>query len=104
MNGIKSVPYRLPELIQAVDEKKTIIIVEGEKDCDNVVSHLKVTATTFPFGMKWADDYGHYFKDAKVVIIPDNDKPGYDKAQTVAHKLKPLVQKYTCRNIARFAG
>lgn len=37
MKGVKLIPYRLPELIQAVENGKTIILVEGEKDADNVV-------------------------------------------------------------------
>ena len=39
------IPYRLPELLQTPKEE-TIIICEGEKDCDNIIK-LGFSATTF---------------------------------------------------------
>ncbi|MEI7997607.1 MAG: hypothetical protein WCH01_22190, partial [Methylococcaceae bacterium] len=91
LQDVKREPYRLMELIEAVENKKHILIVEGEKDCDNVVAQLGLTATTFSFG-KWDSHYGKYFKGAKVVIFPDNDKPGREKALNIAHKLEPLAE------------
>jgi hypothetical protein len=82
--GVRIIPYHLPEILKA-DE---IIIVEGEKDVDNLVS-LGFTATCNPFGAgKWPDDFAQYFKSKTVIIIPDNDEPGRKHAQQVYKNLK----------------
>jgi hypothetical protein len=84
------VPYRLPELLEAVAEGKVVFVVEGEKDVDTLRRHGLV-ATTNPFGAgKWRDGWGkQYFVGAKVVIIPDNDEPGRAHADQVAASLLP---------------
>ena len=97
VKGIRQVPYRLPDLIDAVAENKTIFIVEGEKCADAIVS-LGGAATCNAMGAgKWPDELTHFFKDADVCILPDNDKPGADhaakvfgKAQAVARRVRVL--------------
>lgn len=75
LKGVDRVPYRLPEVIEAVKTGKPIYVVEGEKDCNRLAS-LSLTATTNSGGaLKWLDSLSLYFKGAKVVIIPDNDPP-----------------------------
>jgi putative DNA primase/helicase len=91
LKGAKKVPYNLPEVIDAVENNRLVIIVEGEKDADNLLK-LGLTATTFAFGLKWEDTYSQYFHDARVVIIPDNDKVGKDKSLNVAKQLYPVVK------------
>jgi putative DNA primase/helicase len=87
LNGVRRVLYRLPETIQAVKENKRIYVPEGEKCVDAQVS-LGLAATCNPMGAgKWREDYNAFFKDARVVIIPDNDKPGRDHARQVARSL-----------------
>ena len=74
--------YRLPELIEAVKNKQQVFIVEGEKDADNLVKLDFVATTNFDGAsrskakQKWRSEYNKYFKDADVVLIPDNDNPG----------------------------
>ena len=74
--------YRLPELIEAVKNKQQVFIVEGEKDADNLVKLGFVATTNFDGAsrskakQKWRAEYNKYFKDADVVLIPDNDNPG----------------------------
>jgi hypothetical protein len=71
--GVRKVPYHLPELIEAVAEGAVVLIVEGEKDADNL-RKLGFCATSNPGGAgKWRDEYNEYFRGADVVIIPDND-------------------------------
>ena len=87
LDGIQPVPYRLPELLQALKQGKTVFIPEGEKDVDNLVAN-GLTATTNPMGAgKWRNDYSDYLKDADVVILPDNDEPGLRHAEQVAKSL-----------------
>jgi len=87
LNGIERIPYRLPELIKSIQSHETIFITEGEKDCDRG-NEIGLSCTTFPSGTgKFQDEYFQYFKNAEVVILPDNDKPGIQGAQKIAQKL-----------------
>jgi len=87
LGDVKPVPYRLPELLQAVQRGETVFIPEGEKDVDNL-ARLGLTATTSPMGAgKWRDYYSDWLAGANVVILPDNDEPGRKHAQQVANSL-----------------
>jgi len=84
-DDVRIVPYRLPEILKA---DGIIIIVEGEKDADSL-SALEFVATCNPFGAgKWPEDFGQFFKDKTVIIIPDNDAPGRAHARQVYQNLK----------------
>jgi 5S rRNA maturation endonuclease (ribonuclease M5) len=79
-------PYRLPEL-SCAGANDIVIIVEGEKDADNLAK-LGLTATCNPGGAgKWPDGFARYFDRRRVVILPDNDQAGRDHARDVAQKL-----------------
>jgi archaellum biogenesis ATPase FlaH/5S rRNA maturation endonuclease (ribonuclease M5) len=98
LEGIQLAPYNLPEVLKA----KSIVIAEGEEDCDNLKA-LGFTATCNPMGAgKWEirdkitgeilRPYNNYFKGKRIVIIPDNDKPGRDHAQDIAKNLKSIAE------------
>ena len=81
--------YRLPEVIAAIRDGKTIYFVEGEKDAENLEA-LGLTATTKPGGAnskRWPKKPCTKFKGASVVFLPDNDEPGYSYAQAGAGRL-----------------
>lgn len=64
--------YRLHEVVKA----SVVLLVEGEKDADNMAK-LGICATTAPNGAKsWKPEYAPLFAGKKVFIIPDSDKPG----------------------------
>jgi putative DNA primase/helicase len=87
------IPYRLPELLEAVANETTALIVEGEKDVDNL-SKLNVTATCNAGGAgKWRPEHSQYLKGADVVIIPDNDRPGREHADLVAASLLGIAAR-----------
>lgn len=72
LKDIQPVLYRLSDVMKA-DE---VLVVEGEKDADNL-SSLGFTATTCAMGAKaWRDDYSDCLKDKSIVLIPDNDEEG----------------------------
>lgn len=76
LNGTRRVLYNLPAVLKAVEVGKPVFLVEGEKDADALIG-LSLTATTNPMGAgKWLDEYNESLLGARVVIIPDNDKPG----------------------------
>src|SRR5262249_24440012 len=68
-------PYRLFEM----QGQRLVLLVEGEKDADNLAS-LGLPATTTPMGAAgWRDEYAPAIAASRVeevVVIPDNEEPG----------------------------
>ncbi len=92
LEGVRRVPYRARELVRALANGLTVAIVEGEKDADRVAD-LGLAATTFAGGTSgWREDYGEWFVDANVVVIPDNDPPGAKYAATIAQSLAGMAR------------
>jgi len=83
LKGIEPVLYNLP----AVKEAGEILIVEGEKDVNNLKA-LGFTATTCPMGArKWKDHYNVYLRGKDIVLIPDNDNEGREHMTQIAMSL-----------------
>lgn len=83
MDGVRLVPYRLPELI-AAPPTTTIWITEGEKHADRLAA-AGLVASCNPMGAgKWKAEYSSYLASRPVVILQDNDQPGYRHAHQVA--------------------
>jgi putative DNA primase/helicase len=93
LNGVKLVPYRLPELITAAKAGEIVFVTEGEKDVAALVEN-GFTATCNAAGTgKWRDDYAGWFDGAKAVcVIADKDEPGRKHAVAVATNVKGKVQ------------
>ena len=72
-------PYHLPQLVQAAQAGRALVIVEGEKDVETVERVLGVPATCNPFGsgkwgIDWPADWGKWFQGLKsIVIVADKD-------------------------------
>jgi len=89
LKGIAPVIYRLPEVLKAQE----IIVVEGEKDADNLFD-LGFTATTSPMGAgkgKWRAKYSEYLRGKSVVLCPDNDRPGRQFMDSVGEALQGIA-------------
>jgi hypothetical protein len=84
IKDIKPLLYHLPEVIKT----QQVIIVEGEKDADNLLE-LGFMATCNSGGAgKWRNELSNYLKDKDLVLIPDNDEPGKKHMDQVAASLK----------------
>lgn len=93
VKGCRVVPYRLPDVIEAIGGEYIIFVVEGEKDADRLAS-LGAHATCNAGGAgKWREEHSACLKGANVVIIPDNDKAGEDHAEKVAKSLKGYASR-----------
>jgi len=92
LNGVRRVPYRLPELRAAALTATPVFVTEGEKDADSIVRVGQV-ATCSPGGAgKWRPEYAEHFAGiSEVVIVADRDAPGYRHAREVARSLAPVV-------------
>ncbi len=92
VKGVRLIPYRLSEVLKAIAEGRTVYIVEGEKDADNLARE-GVCATCNPMGAgKWSDSLSGLFQGADVVILPDNDDAGRNHAAVVAASLKGIAK------------
>jgi RecA-family ATPase len=121
VRGVRRVPYRLPELIEAISNENLVFVVEGEKDADNLWK-LGAPATNNPGGAgKWRPELNEFFDGADVVIIQDNDPqkthpktkepmfhddgrpifPGQDHAQDVARALYPVARSVRVLDLAK---
>jgi len=76
LNGTRRVPYRLPELIEAVKDGADVWLCEGEKDADNLRT-LGLAATSFK---NWKSEFNAYLKTARVCLIQDHDQAGLKQA------------------------
>jgi hypothetical protein len=102
VKDVRQVPYRLPELIEAIGNEHLVFIVEGEKDVDRLRS-LGVPATTNAGGAsKWRDELNPHFKDADAVIAVDNDKAGRDHGINVASKLRGIAKRLRVLDLSQF--
>ncbi|MBE3127250.1 MAG: toprim domain-containing protein, partial [Candidatus Atribacteria bacterium] len=80
--------YHLPEIIQSIEP---VMIVEGEKDVENL-RRMGFTATTSPMGAgKWKGSYNKYLKDKEVILVPDHDQPGYQHCQRIGQSLRGIA-------------
>lgn len=92
LGDVRRVLYRLPKLIAAVDEGRTIFVCEGEEDV-HAAERAGEVATCNPGGAgKWRDDYSPFFAGAEVVVVADRDEAGQGHARQVSKALRPMAQ------------
>jgi 5S rRNA maturation endonuclease (ribonuclease M5) len=85
--GITPIMYNLTAVTTAIKEKQPVLLVEGEKDCDNLEKYGYI-ATTSPMGAgKWRDSFSTSLKGGVIYIIADNDEAGYKHFEIVAKSL-----------------
>lgn len=88
VKGIRRVLYRLPAVIAEAEAGGTVLVVEGEKDADNLAAIGAVATCNVGGAGKWSDDYTQHLRGAsEVVVIADRDEPGRKHAATVADSL-----------------
>jgi len=97
LGNVRRVLYRLPELVEAIALKHTVLIVEGEKDADSARA-LGLSATCNPGGASnWRADYNQVFRGADVVLIPDNDEAGWKHINDVGAHLQGIAARIRVR-------
>jgi hypothetical protein len=87
LKGVNPTIYHLPEVIEAVEKKQLIYLVEGEKDVESLRSWGLVASTNSGGAGKWKDEFSDYFIGAHVVVLPDNDPAGLKHAVAVCNSL-----------------
>ncbi len=92
LEGISQVLYNLPELIDGVRSGSTIYHLEGPKDVETAREKLGAVATTSGSVSSWRPEFKSFYAGADVVIVPDNDGPGHEYAETVARDLMMVAR------------
>lgn len=99
VKGLRQIPYRLPELIEAIAMDRTVFVVEGEKDVE-ALAKLGVVATCNAGGAgKWPASFAEHFQGADVVVIPDNDEAGRNHAALVGAGLRESAGRLRVLNL-----
>jgi len=98
VNGLgktRRVLYRLPEVIEA----PIVFLVEGEKDVETL-REWGFVATTVAGGAKarWLSEYTDTLRGREVILIPDNDGPGWQRAVELSHELAGKVGRLVVLN------
>lgn len=96
MPAVRQVPYRLPEVLAAIHDGRTVFVVEGEKDVATLEG-WGLTATCNAGGAGgWRVEFGPLFAGADVVALADNDAPGRSHAADVCALLRPHAKRLRC--------
>ena len=92
LEGVERVPYRLPQMLEAIQVGKGIVLVEGEKDVE-AATNIGLVATTFAGGAgKWRKEYSKWFQEAKVICLPDNDDAGRKGMHIIATEIVKVAK------------
>ncbi len=84
---------RLPFNLQGVLRADVVYLPEGEKDVNNL-KKIGLTASCNSGGAgNWPDEITPYFKDKKIILLPDNDDPGRKHAESLTGKLHGVARE-----------
>jgi putative DNA primase/helicase len=89
--------YNLPEVLAAIANGNSILIAEGEKDCDNLVKWDFIATTNFAGAAataqspKWTDKNSEWLNGATdVYVFADNDAAGIAHQNAICASLSKL--------------
>jgi len=85
---VRRVLYRLSEVVKAT----SVLICEGEKDCETARKMGLVATCNSGGAGKWRQEYSETLRGKHLAIIADADDPGRRHAQQVSHSLAGKVQ------------
>jgi putative DNA primase/helicase len=88
IEGVRRVLYHLPDVLKA----KSVVIVEGEKDCETARKMGLVATCNAGGAGKWRDEYSEILRGKRVVKIADADVPGRKDAEQIAASLAGKVE------------
>lgn len=92
LKDVRRVLYRLPELIQGIEQSDQIFICEGEKDVDTLMN-LGLLATTNPMGAEhWLTEFNYLFDNKDIIIMQDNDEAGQKRTKKLIAELQNIAK------------
>jgi Protein of unknown function (DUF3631)/CHC2 zinc finger len=91
VDGVPPLPYRLPEMVEAIAAGYAILVAEGEAKVD-LLRSWDIPATCCAGGAKkWRPEHSAFLRGANVVILPDNDDAGREHANLVGGSLQGIA-------------
>jgi hypothetical protein len=91
--GVRVVPYRLPHVLEAIGHDHPVLIPEGERKVDLLLSwHIAATCNAGGAG-KWKPEHSQFLRGADVVLLPDNDNAGWQHIHQVATSLLGIAKR-----------
>jgi hypothetical protein len=95
----RQVPYRLPDVVEAVRQGVVVTLVEGEKVAD-AFWEIGVPATTNAMGAgKFPPELLEFFRGAHVAICPDPDEAGIKHRDLLIEKITPVAKSVRVVNL-----
>lgn len=91
--GTQEVPYNFYNLLKAIDMRKTIVILEGEKDV-NTINNLLRTSEYEATSLKGVLNYKDYFYGTKVYVCGDTGEAGNTYKREVYDRLFSIVKEF----------
>jgi len=85
--NVRRVVYRLPELLEA----PIVFVPEGEKDCESLREYGFVATTNSGGAESWREEFNPFFVGRQVIILPDDDPPGWKQALRIARGVLPYA-------------
>lgn len=95
LRGVTRVLYRLPEMIESAKSDgpaPIVFICEGEKKVEALRAWGQIATCNVGGAGKWKREYCSHLRSRRVVILPDNDGPGWEHAAKVAEMLKGIAE------------
>ncbi|MFF0495759.1 toprim domain-containing protein [Nocardia aobensis] len=90
--GFAPIPFRLPDVVEAVDAGREIYVCEGEKDVQRAFEAGQIATCNAMGAGKWTPEHAQWLHGAgRVIVVADRDRPGYRHANTVAESLHRRV-------------
>jgi putative DNA primase/helicase len=92
VNGVPVVPYRVPQVLEAIDAGRLVLIVEGEVKADLLTSWGFAATCCSGGAKKWKPEHSEFLRGADVVLLPDNDNAGWEHANKVGAALVGIAK------------
>jgi hypothetical protein len=99
--------YRLPEVSEAIALGHTILVVEGEKDADNLW-RINIPATCNAHGAskpdqkpKWRIEHSEQLRGADIIVMPDHDPQGYAHAEATCSLSTGITKRVRRLDLAK---
>ena len=101
-HGLYNFPEVREEMLQAPDDRRTIYLPEGEKDCETLKAWGLLATTNSGGAANWRPDHAQQLAGADVIIPIDNDEAGRKRGDTIAKTLVEAGCKVRILDIKNF--
>lgn len=92
-HGLYRFPQLREEMAQAEGDRRTIFVVEGEKDADTLAAWDCVATTNSGGASNWRPEHSEEMRGADVVVLLDNDKAGRERGHAIALSLRGVAAR-----------